>query len=192
MFCTRCGTPLPESAKSCIACGALARTVTELSLQANQSDSGVEKSHLRWIFVFLLGGLVVVASLWVITEESRRKAQIKAESQVISKGEEKSRAEFNFLSPRQHLYEAKKALNDGYRPNDHSRDSGWGRIEDARMHLAAIKADAKEYSQARELLHEVMRREREIIRINDLKIEKAKKEKAEAEREEQRLRAEIK
>lgn len=72
---------------------------------------------------------------------------------------------FNKLTPAEHLEEAKKALSDGYKPNKDIMKTTWGRVTDAKKHLEAIKTDTSEYNEAKNLMQEVSRREKEIKKV---------------------------
>lgn len=73
---------------------------------------------------------------------------------------------FNNLTPAQHLAEAKKALAEGNPEAEDPKKRSFGRVQDARKHLEAIKRDAEEYGEARELLKEVAHREKEVKKLN--------------------------
>ncbi|MBA4416867.1 MAG: hypothetical protein C0392_02990 [Syntrophus sp. (in: bacteria)] len=70
------------------------------------------------------------------------------------------------MSPAEHLNEAKNALADGYRVDANPVKSVWGRIGDARMHLAAIEPGSSQYVPARRLLRETLSRERQIENVS--------------------------
>lgn len=59
-----------------------------------------------------------------------------------------------------HLSEAKKALAYNYHPKGENKS--WGRVDEARSHLALIPREAKEYAEVQKLLDEVTRRQAEI------------------------------
>ena len=82
---------------------------------------------------------------------------------------------FNNLTPAQHLAEAKKALAEGNPEAQDPKKRSFGRLQDARKHLEAIKRDAEEYGEARDLLKEVAQREKEVKKLN-LYTEKATRE----------------
>lgn len=76
------------------------------------------------------------------------------------------------LTPYDHLIEARKALMDGYKPDEDPFKTSWGRVYDARIHLEAIKQDSPEYAEAQRLMDEVMRREAEMERASVIQTQK--------------------
>jgi len=69
---------------------------------------------------------------------------------------------FQALLPFEHLREAKKALAEGNPDAPDLRQRTYGRLEDARRHLEAITRKNEEYGEAKELLREVNRREKDL------------------------------
>ncbi len=66
------------------------------------------------------------------------------------------------MTAKEHLEAAQKSLSDGYKPNKDPMKTTWGHVTDARKHLEAIKQNDSEYSDAKKLMTEVVRREKEI------------------------------
>jgi hypothetical protein len=79
----------------------------------------------------------------------------------------------NKLTPANHLSEAKKALNDGYRPNKDIMKTTWGRVTDAKNHLLSIPKNSPEWTgEGQKLWKEVERREKEINKAAEILTEK--------------------
>lgn len=111
--------------------------------------------YKRWwtIVSFIIG----VSILFVIVTGNTKNAKQPASMNKIKPVE---------LTPYDHLIEARKALLDGYKPNEEPTKISWGRVYDARIHLEAIKDDSPEYAEAQRLMDELKRREAEMERIS--------------------------
>lgn len=80
--------------------------------------------------------------------------------------------QFNQMSPREHLSEAKKAL-DEWKPQKDPMRTQWGRVSDAEKHLAAIPKTSPEWTgEGQKLWKEVERRGKEIQKIASLTTKK--------------------
>lgn len=110
--------------------------------------------YKRWwtIVSFIIG----VSILFIMVIWSTKNAKQPPSVYEIKPGESTS---YN------HLIEARKALMDGYIPDEDSLKTSWGRVYDARIHLEAIKDDSPEYAEAQRLMDELKRRETEMERI---------------------------
>jgi hypothetical protein len=62
----------------------------------------------------------------------------------------------------QHLEAARSALADGYRHDTNPMKTAWGRVGDARRHLNEIDPESPQHIAARDLMREVLFRERQI------------------------------
>jgi hypothetical protein len=66
------------------------------------------------------------------------------------------------MTPAEHLGEARRALADGYKRDADPTNTMWGRVNDAKRHLEAIAEQDSEYASVKQLMHEVLMRERKI------------------------------
>ncbi|MDN3512871.1 MAG: hypothetical protein NG747_00545 [Candidatus Brocadia sp.] len=105
--------------------------------------------HKRW---WAIGLFICVSILFVIVTRHTKNAKQPAPANEIKPAE---------LTSCDHLIEARKALIDGYKPDDDPLKTLWGRVYDARIHLEAIKHDSPEYAETQRLMDEVQRREAE-------------------------------
>ena len=107
---------------------------------------------------WVIGSFVIgVSILFIMVTWNTKNAKQPASVNEIKPGE---------LTPYEHLMEARKALMDGYKPDEEPTKTSWGRVYDARIHLEAIKDDSPEYAEAQRLMDEVKRREAEIERVS--------------------------
>jgi hypothetical protein len=90
--------------------------------------------------------------------------QLLPEAQQEAAGE----GAFQALRPFEHLREAQKALAEGNPDDQDPRKRTYGRLADARKHLAAITRDAAEYEAAQKLLKEVTRREKDAQKSGEV------------------------
>lgn len=90
---------------------------------------------------------------------------------------------FNALLPFEHLREAKNALAEGDPDAENLRQRTYGRLGDARRHLEAITRKHDEYEDARALLQEVARREKDQKKDSEV-LGKAAEEQAVKRRQE--------
>jgi hypothetical protein len=77
-------------------------------------------------------------------------------------GEAKTEKLFLLMAPSEHLDEARNALADGYKLNADPTKTVWGRVNDAKKHLGAIKAGSSQYITAQGLMHKAILREKHI------------------------------
>jgi len=84
------------------------------------------------------------------------------------------------ISSEEHLKAAKKALADGYSPNADPAKTKWGKVDEAREQLSAIKEASPDYPEAQELMKEVTRRE---VEMGNVIIREAEKKTAIKKRE---------
>jgi rubrerythrin len=154
-----------NSIPSCPRCGHLKPGANDFCPNCGTSLKSATNGGWRILFgVFaLLAGLTWGAVLYTrpATDDppaqSGPRALLAADSSLSS-----SPTQTHDLTAAQHLAEAKKALADGYRPDKDPRKTSWGEVAAARWHLKAIGAASPEHREARELLKEVERREREM------------------------------
>ena len=78
---------------------------------------------------------------------------------------------FAKMTASEHLNEARKALAEG-KPHKDPMKTSFGRVDDARKHLAAIKEGVLEYTEAQKLMKEVERREKEIKKVSEVVAKK--------------------
>lgn len=81
-------------------------------------------------------------------------------------GEIKKGNLFSSMADAEHLYEAKKALDKGYKLNPNPLKTEWGRVNDAKKHLKAIGPESSEYVAAQGLMHKTHTRERHIEHVS--------------------------
>lgn len=84
---------------------------------------------------------------------------------VESSGKTEKRAPFSRMSPAQHLDEARRALEDGYKLDVDPVKTVWGRIDDARRHLGAIEPESSQYIAARGLMHKALLRKKHVEKV---------------------------
>jgi len=136
--CKSCAALIPKNTSTCPNCG---------------RKFGFPKPGLVVIGLVFLALLIGVSSK---NDNSKKPAaQQSANSSANSLPPEA-------LTPDQHLSEAKKALADGYKPQKDIMKRAWGRVDDAKKHLALIPQNSQEWGDAEKLRKEVARREKEI------------------------------
>lgn len=74
---------------------------------------------------------------------------------------------FQVMAAAAHLQEAKKALAAGHPDEKELKKRTYGRLYEARRHLEAISSDADEYDEAKKLLDEVERREKDLKKYQE-------------------------
>ena len=89
----------------------------------------------------------------------------KIASEKVS-GEIKKGKLFSSMADAEHLDEAQKALDKGYKLNSNPLKTEWGRVSDAKKHLKAIGPKSSEYAAAQGLMHKAHTREKHIERIS--------------------------
>ena len=102
--------------------------------------------------------------------------------QELAKQAAKDR-DFNSLLPFLHLDKAKQTLAEGNPDHEDLKQRTYGRLDEARKHLEAVPKKAESYQEAQELLQEVVRRERDLKKFNEV-MQKAAAELAVKGREE--------
>jgi hypothetical protein len=153
--CPRCGRPSPAGVKFCAACGS----------NISSASTGVGWKLLFGAFAVLVG---VLWAAVVLTRTQPAAQLTDATQQQTLLGQGTTNAAQPAPSPSltltsaQHLFEAKRALADGYKPNKDPQKAQWGEVATAKWHLKAISTTAPEYREAQELLKEVTKRERQI------------------------------
>jgi hypothetical protein len=159
--CPRCGRPSPTNVTFCASCGT--------TLSDTSSGKG-------WKFllgaVALFAGLLWVSVLYTQQSSSPRLAGATQPQALLSPGSgpasgaaqaaQSTPPPILTLTSAQHLAEAKRALDDGYKSNKDAQKTKWGEVAAAKWHLKAITPSTPEYREAQELLKEVARRERQI------------------------------
>jgi len=86
---------------------------------------------------------------------------------ILAKLQAKEQA-FEVMAAGVHLQEAKKALAAGHPEEKDIKNRTYGRLEEARRHLEAIDSDADEYDEAKKLLAEVERREKDLKKYQEV------------------------
>lgn len=155
--CPRCGRPSPSANTFCAGCGA--------RLSSGSNGRGW-KLFLGAFAVF--AGLVWAAALFTRPGPATQVAGVSQPQALTGSNSTAAQAAQPAPSPSltltsaQHLAEAKRALADGYRPDNDPRKAKWGEVSAAGWHLRSIGSAAPEYQEARQLLKEVARRERQV------------------------------
>ena len=85
----------------------------------------------------------------------------------LEKLEAKEQA-FEVMASRAHLQEARKALAAGNPDEKDIKKRTYGRLDEARRHLEAINSEADEYDEAKKLLEEVERREKDLKKYKEV------------------------
>jgi hypothetical protein len=93
---------------------------------------------------------------------------------------------FHNLPAPEHLREAQKALAEGNPDAEDLRQRTYGRLEDARRHLEAITRKDEEYGEAKELLKEVHRREKDLKKYNEAMAQAAEEQEMKRRQEQAR------
>lgn len=73
---------------------------------------------------------------------------------------------FSSMADAEHLDEAKKALDKGYKLDANPLKTEWGKVNDAKKHLKAIRPESSEYVAAQGLMHKAHTREKHIERVS--------------------------
>jgi hypothetical protein len=150
--CPRCGRPNPTANDFCPGCGT--------SLKSASGRNGWKL--LLGVFA-IFAGLIWAAALFtrpapdIVPVKPAPRALLAADASPAPPP-----PQAQGLTAAQHLAAARNALADGYRPDKDPRRTSWGEVAAARWHLKAIGTDAQEHREARELLREVERRERQM------------------------------
>lgn len=85
---------------------------------------------------------------------------------ILAKLEAKEQV-FEIMAAAAHLQEAKKALAAGHPDEKELLKRTYGRLDEARHHLEAINSEADEYDEAKKLLDEVERREKDLKKYQE-------------------------
>lgn len=101
---------------------------------------------------------------------------------MLAKLEAKEQA-FEVMAAAVHLQEAQKALAAGHPDEKELLKRTYGRLDEARRHLEAINSGADEYDEAKKLLDEVERREKDLKKYQEA-MRKAESKKMIKQREE--------
>jgi hypothetical protein len=166
--CPRCGRPSPAGVRFCGACG---------------SNISSASTGLGWKLLFgafaLFVGVLWAAVVLTRTQPSAQLTDATQQQSLLGQGTTNTAqpapapAPSLTLTSAQHLFEAKRALADGYKPNKDPQKAQWGEVAATKWHLKSIGTTAAEYREAQELLKEVTKRERQI----DLARKKAEADK---------------
>ena len=120
--------------------------------------------------------LILIGILWlfgVIAQSIPEKEQTKPQKQVQNEVETPERA-ISKLTATQLIEEAKKALADGYKPNNDITKTTLGRVADAEIYLNAIKnlENDAQRTEVEKLRKEIERRNKEIEKASKIVAEK--------------------
>lgn len=153
--CPSCGRPSLAGVKFCSGCG------------SNLSSASSAKGWKLLFGVFaVLVGVVWAAVVLTRTQPAARLTGAAQQQALLGQGITNTARPAPSppltLTSAQHLFEAKRALADGYKPNKDPQKAQWGEVATAKWHLKAVGATAPEYREAQELLKEVARRERQV------------------------------
>lgn len=86
---------------------------------------------------------------------------------ILEKLQAKEQA-FEVMASGTHLQEARKALAAGHPDEKDIKKRTYGRLDEARRHLAAISSEADEYDEAKKLMAEVERREKDLKKYKEV------------------------
>jgi hypothetical protein len=153
--CKECSGKVSSEAEKCPHCGA-----PVIKEQPHESKKPGCSSRSITILIALI-------LLWVIIFKCKDDAP-PPPPPPLKPAAVKTVDKFSQMTSADHLAEGNAALQDGYKPNKDIMKTKWGRIDDAKKHLAAINSNAQEYNEAQKLLKEVNRRNAEIKKASEI------------------------
>lgn len=156
MYCQNCGSVLSQDARFCQSCGRAQSLpqpapspVTQAPVVRTIQPQQKPKSKVLWLFV---GGIVllviIIGILGKSPSDNSGSEGRKTESPATTESANAIDAQFNALTPSEHLSQAKAALNPSATPDQ---------IEQGLRHLGAIPQSAPEAAQAKSLTTKLVR-----------------------------------